>query len=61
MLSNLLAETLAAQSTEARAIAAVAALLQGNLLTTFSSLSLTDLATLSTQLIAQGYGGLMDR
>ena len=61
MLSNLLAQTLVAQSTEAQAIAAVAALLQGNLLNTMASLGTAAMDRLSTQLVEDGYGSLLAR
>ena len=60
-LSALLTQTLAAQSTMAKAAAATASLLQGNLLNTRASLSVAAIDRLSTQLVEDGYGSLLAR
>ena len=60
-LSALLTQTLAEQSTMAKAAAATASLLQGNLLNTMSYLSVATMDRLSTQLVEDGYGSLLAR
>ena len=57
LLSDLLTQTRAEQSTMAKAAAATASLLQGNLLNTMTSLSQTAFGRLTTQLIEDGYEG----
>ena len=55
LLSDLLTQTRAEQSTMAKAAAATASLLKGSLLNTMSYLSQSALGRLTTQLVEDGY------
>ena len=59
ILSDLLTQTMAEQSAMARAAAATASLLKGDLLNTVSSLSQSALGRLTTQLVEDGYKDLL--
>ena len=60
-LSDVLTQTLSAQSSLANATIATASLLQSNLLTAWLGLSSGSQIALSTQLVQEGYGGLLNR